>query len=109
MVLCVDEKTSLQPRTRKAPTLAAQPGQPVRVEHEYTRKGALNLLPGLIHAREGLRHHGRAQVECIAFLEHVDREIVPAITTIHVILDNIRMHKGKQVQAWLAKHPRFVL
>ena len=23
-------------------------------------------------------------------------------------MDNLRMHKGKQVQAWLAKHPRFV-
>ena len=34
MGLCVDEKTRLQPRTRKAPTLAAQPGRPVRVEHE---------------------------------------------------------------------------
>ena len=32
MVLCVDEKTSLQPRTRKAATWAAQPGKPVRVE-----------------------------------------------------------------------------
>ena len=28
MVRCVDEKTSLQPRTRPAPTLAAQPGNP---------------------------------------------------------------------------------
>jgi hypothetical protein len=27
---------------------------------------------------------------------------------IHGVLDNVRMHKGKQVQAWLAKHPRFV-
>src|SRR6185312_1735614 len=43
-VLCVDEKTSLQPRTRKSPTLAALPGLPVRVEHEYERKGALNLF-----------------------------------------------------------------
>src|SRR5439155_17157942 len=32
MVLCVDEKTSLQPRTRKSPTLPARPGLPVRVE-----------------------------------------------------------------------------
>ena len=30
------------------------------------------------------------------------------MTTIHMVLDNLRMHKGKQVQAWLAKHPRFV-
>jgi hypothetical protein len=37
MVLCVDEKTSLQPRPRQSPTLPAQPGLPVRVEHEYER------------------------------------------------------------------------
>ena len=78
MVLCVDEKTSLQPRTRKAPTLAAQPGQPVRVEHEYTRQGALNLFAGFdtrtgqVYATTAER---KRQVELIAFLEHVDREI----------------------------------
>jgi transposase len=111
MVLCVDEKTSLQPRTRKAPTLAAQPGHPVRVEHEYTRKGALNLFAGF-DTRTGTVYATTAerkrQVEFIAFLEHVDQEMAPHITTIHVVLDNVRMHKGKQVQAWLAKHPRFV-
>jgi transposase len=110
-VLCVDEKTSLQPRTRKAPTLAAHPGQPVRVEHAYTRKGALNLLAGF-DTRTGTVYATTAerkrQVEFIAFLEHVEREIAPDITTVHVVLDNVRMHKGKQVQAWLAKHPRFV-
>ena len=42
MVLCVDEKTSLQPRPRKAPTLPAQPKLPVRVEHEYQRKGVVS-------------------------------------------------------------------
>jgi DDE superfamily endonuclease/Homeodomain-like domain len=110
-VLCVDEKTSLQPRTRTAPTLAAQPGQPVRVEHEYTRKGALNLFAGF-DTRTGTVYATTAerkrQVEFMAFLEQVDREMAPHITTIHVVLDNVRMHKGKQVQAWLAKHPRFV-
>lgn len=30
------------------------------------------------------------------------------MTTIHIVLDNLRMHKGKHVQAWLAQHPRFV-
>jgi DDE superfamily endonuclease len=111
MGLCVDEKTGLQPRTRQAPTLAAQPGQPVRVEHEYTRTGALNLFAGFdtrtgqVYATAAER---KRQVECIAFLEQVDREIAPAITRMHVVLDNVRMHKGKQVQAWLAKPPRFV-
>ena len=112
MVLCVDEQTSLHPRTRQAPTLAAQPGQPVRVEHAYVRKGALNRCAGFdtrtgkVYATTAER---KRQVEFIAFLEHGDREVARHITTMHVVLDNLRMHKGKQVQAWLVKHPRFVL
>ena len=110
VVLCVDEKTSLQPRTRLAPTLPAKPGQPVRVEHEYQRKGALNLFAafdtrtGKVYARTAER---KRQIEFIAFLEQLDRDVPASITMVHVVLDNLRMHKGKQVQAWLAKHPRF--
>jgi hypothetical protein len=44
MVVCVNEKTSLQPRPRKAPTRAAQVGRAVDVEQEYSRWGALNLF-----------------------------------------------------------------
>ena len=112
VVLCADEKTSLQPRTRLAPTLPAQPGLPVRVEHEYERKGALNLLAafdtrtGTVY---GQCYERKRQVEFIQFLEHLDTEIPAPITLIHVVLDNLRVHKGKQVQAWLAERPRFQL
>jgi transposase len=111
VVLCVDEKTSLQPRPRKAPTLAAQPQRPVRVEHEYRRCGALNLFAafdtrtGKVY---GMTAERKRQAEFIAFLEQLDRRIPATVTTVHVVLDNLRMHKGKQVQAWLAEHPRFV-
>jgi transposase len=47
-------------------------------------------------------------VEFLAFLDPVDRESAPAITRIHIVLDNVHMHKGKQVQAWLTTHPRLV-
>jgi transposase len=110
MVLCVDEKTSLQPRTRKSPTLPAQPGLPVRVEHEYERKGALNLFAafdtrtGRVYAHTAER---KRQKEFLEFLEQLDREIPAEITTVHLVMDNLRMHTGKQVQAWLATHPRF--
>jgi transposase len=110
-VLCVDEKTSLQPRPRLSPTLAAGPDQPLRVEHEYQRKGALNLIAafdtrtGKVY---GYTAERKRQKEFIEFLEQLDREIPAAVTTLHIVLDNVRMHKGKQVQAWLAKHPRFV-
>lgn len=111
MVLCVDEKTSLQPRTRKSPTLPAQPGLPVRVEHEYERKGALNLFAafdtrtGKVYAHTAER---KRQKEFIEFLEKLDREIPRHITKVHLVMDNLRMHTGKQVRAWLAKHSRFV-
>jgi transposase len=110
MVLCVDEKTSLQPRPRQSPTLPAQPGLPVRVEHEYERQGALNLFAafdtrtGHVYAHTAER---KRQKEFLEFLEQLDREIPGEITKIHLVMDNLRMHTGKQVQAWLEKHPRF--
>jgi transposase len=111
VVLCVDEMTSLQPRPRQAPTLATRTGQPTRVEHEYGRCGALNLFAafdtrtGTVY---GMTASRKRQTEFIAFLEQLDRQIPASVTTIHVVLDNVRMHKGQHVQAWLAKHPRFV-
>jgi transposase len=111
MVLCVDEKTNLQPRPRKTPTKPARRGRPVQVEHEYGRCGALNLFAAF-NTRTGQVYgytaERKRQKEFIEFLEILDRDIPPEITVIHVVLDNLRMHKGKQVQAWLAKHPRFV-
>ena len=112
VILCVDEKTSLQPRPRSIPTKPALPGgQPVLLEHEYKRDGAINLFAafdtrsGQVHARTAQR---KRQIEFIAFLEQLDRDIPASVTTIHLVMDNLKVHSGKQVQAWLAKHPRFV-
>jgi transposase len=111
VVLCADEMTSLQPRPRKSKTLPTAKDRPTRVEHEYGRCGALNLFAAF-DARTGkvygLTAPRKRQAEFIAFLEQIDSEIPERVTTIHLVLDNVRMHKGKQVQAWLAKHPRFV-
>lgn len=110
IVLCVDEKTSIQPRPRIAPTLPARTGgEPVRVEHGYKRKGALNLLASF-NTRTGevmgiLRTRKR-QVEFIELLEKIEQETAAHITLIRIICDNVSVHKGKKVQAWLKKHPR---
>ena len=111
MVLCVDEKTNLQPRPRKAKTLPALPDLPVRLEHEYERKGAVNLFAAFDTRTGkvwGLSYERKRQEEFIDFLEYLDKEIASYITTIHLVLDNLSVHKGKKVQAWLIKHPRFV-
>ena len=112
VVLSADEMTSLQPRTRTAPTQPAQPGRAVQLEHEYGRKGARNLFAafntrtgqvfGVLFAR-------KRQVEFLALLEGLSAQFDASITTIHLICDNVSVHHGKLVQAWLATHPRVVL
>jgi hypothetical protein len=111
IVLCVDEKTSLQPRTRLHPTLPAGPdGRPNLIEHEYKRCGALQLFSafdtrtGNVYGRTFDR---KRQVEFIAFLEGIEADTPASITAIHLVMDNVPTHHGKQVQAWLRKHPRF--
>jgi transposase len=114
MVVCVDEKTSLQPRTRKHPTRPAQPGLPVRVEHEYHRvgKGALHLFAGF-DTRSGkvwaITRGGRRQAEFIEFLTHLNQHLPRSKTCVHIVLDNLPVHHGQLVKAWLEAHPRFVL
>jgi hypothetical protein len=111
VVLSVDEKTNLQPRPRLAPTRPVAPGQPVRLEHEYRRTGALNLLAafdtrtGRVYAVTAER---KRQAEFIELLEKLEQEIPATVTSIHVVLDNARMHTGRLVRQWLAAHPRVV-
>lgn len=110
-VLSLDEKTSLQPRTRTSPTRPARPGgKPVQLEHEYQRKGALNLLAAFDTRTGdviGICRQRKRQVEFIELLEAIDRDTPSTTTMIYLVLDNVITHKGKRVRAWLAKHPRF--
>lgn len=109
-VLSVDENTSIQARKRIADIMPAKPGKIVYCEHEYERKGALNLLAAF-DTRTGKVYgkcYGRKrQVEFINFLEYLDAEIPEEKKKIIIVCDNVPMHKGKQVQEWLKKHPRF--
>jgi transposase len=113
LVLSVDEKTSLQPRPRHAPTRPAQPQHlPNRYEHEYKRAGALNLFAAFDTRSGQVYGHcydRKRQREFIGFLEALDREIDEQISTIHLVCDNVSTHHGKEVRTWLAKHPRFVM
>jgi hypothetical protein len=111
LVLSLDEMTSLQPRPRRVATRPAQPGRPVQVEHEYTRAGATHLFAafdtrsGRVY---GLTVRRKRQVEYLSLLEHLNQTIPAAVTTIHLLADNVSVHHGKLVRQWLATHPRFV-
>ena len=68
-VLSVDEKTSVQARARRHPSLAPAPGRNARVEHEYGRAGALQYFAawdvhrgkifGRCEAKTGIEPFGR--------------------------------------------------
>jgi transposase len=111
-VICADEHTSIQPRPRLSPTRPAKPGCPTTVEHEYRRCGALNLL-GALDTRTGQVWgeiaERKRQVEFLALLSRIDSDLPASVTRVYLIVDNVRMHTGKQVLAWLTAHPRFEL
>ncbi len=102
-VFCVDEKTAIQALDRRDPILPFSPGRAERHGFEYVRNGTLSLFAafntqsGEVLGKTAERHTSR---EFVTFL----REIVasqPSGRKIHVILDNLSVHKAKIVQEYL--------
>jgi hypothetical protein len=112
-IVSLDELTSIQPRTRSSATKPALPGlKPVLLEHEYERKGAWNLFAAFdIQTGEVIAqlHRRKRQVETIALFEAIDKATPRTVKTIHLICDNISIHKGKLARQWLERHPRFTM
>jgi transposase len=111
LVLCVDEKPSIQALERTAPVLPMRPGQVERRTHDYVRHGttdlfaALEVATGKVIGACRRRHRAR---EFRAFLDLVDRG-VPSDLEVHLVLDNASTDKAPTVQRWLAKRPRYRL
>ena len=90
VVMCVDEKTSIQALDRTQPSLPMRPGQIERRTHDYKRHGVTDLFAALSLATGQVVHQTRAQhraVEFRKFLDLID-ESVPADLAVHVVLDN---------------------
>jgi transposase len=111
VVLCVDEKSSIQALDRTAPVLPLLPGTPARRSHDYTRHGttnldaALNVASGLVISQLTPRHRA---IEFKRFLARIDSQ-VPAGLEVHVICDNSSTHTTPEIRRWLVRHPRFQL
>jgi transposase len=109
LVLCADEKTSVQALDRTQPGLPMVKGRLGTMTHDYKRNGtttlfaALEMAEGHIIARCMNRHRHQ---EWIKFLNLVDRQ-TPQKLHLHLIVDNYSTHKHPQVKAWFKRHPRF--
>ena len=110
IVLCADEKSSVQALDRTQASLPMKKGRGQTMTHDYKRNGtttlfaALNVLTSMVIGQCLPRH----RQEFLKFLRTIDRE-VPKGLQIHVILDNYATHKHTDVAQWFDKHPRFHL
>lgn len=112
-VLSADEKTSIQARGRRHPTLPPGPHQAIRVEHEYCRGGALQYLAawdvhraavfGRCEARTGKAAFGRLVDDVMA------QEPYCSARRVFWVVDNGSSHRGTgAAQALQARHPTVI-
>jgi hypothetical protein len=113
-VLSADEKTSIQVRRRRHPTLPTGPFQATRFEHEYARGGALQYLAAWdVHRAEVF---GRCEPRTgkAAFGRLVDQvmeqEPYRSARRVFWIVDNGPSHRGQRAADELRdRHPRVVI
>jgi transposase len=94
IVLCMDEKSSVQALDRTQPSLPMVKGRAATMTHDYQRHGtttlfaALDVLTGKVIGSCLPRHRHE---EFLKFLNTVERQ-VPQGLTVHMILDNYATH-----------------
>ena len=106
LVICVDEKPSIQALERKTGYVQTSSGKIVRgLKSTYKRHGTINLFAALNVASGVVQSKTtptKKRPDFQAFMAEVVAEI-PAGKAIHVILDNYSTHKKNH--DWLAAHP----
>lgn len=108
LVLCVDEKTQIQALDRTQPLLPLKPGNPKRMTATYKRNGTVSLIAALsVHSGEILADtmESNNTVNFLKFLKKIDRTY--RRKRIHIIVDNLSVHKNKEVKKWLEGKRKF--
>ena len=106
-VLCVDEKPSIQALDRTQPLLPLRARKPRSWTNEYVRHGTQTLLAALEIATGNVVAHVRDCRTTVDFLSFME-EVVSSypLRELHVILDNLNIHKNEAAKQWLLRHPR---
>jgi len=103
IVLCVDEKTQIQALDRTQPVLPLKEKAPKRMTATYKRNGTVSLIAALaVHTGEVTAKTipSNNAVNFLSFLKKLDRTY--RNRTLHIIVDNLAVHKNKAVKEWLA-------
>ena len=113
-VISTDEKTSVQARRRKLPTLPMASGRPMRLEHEYFREGAWTYLAawdvhraklfGRCENKSGIAPTDRLMAEVMT------QEPYQSAHRVFWIMDNCSAHRGqKAAQRIRSQWPNAIL
>jgi len=107
LVLCVDEKPSIQALDRTQPLLPLRAKKRRAWTNEYVRHGTQTLLAALEIATGKVVAHVRDRRTTVDFLSFMD-EVVRSypLGELHVVLDNLNIHKNEAAKQWLLRHPR---
>jgi transposase len=107
LVLCVDEKPSIQALDRTQPLLPLRAKQPRAWTNEYVRHGTQTLLAALEIATGKVVAHVRDRRTTVDFLSFMDDVVTSyPLGDLHVVLDNLNIHKNDAAKHWLLAHPR---
>lgn len=110
IVLSVDEKTQMQALDRSQPELPLRSGQPKRLTATYKRNGTVSLIAALAV------HEGEVTAQTIdknnhdnflKFLKKLYRKYPGK--HLHIIADNLNVHKHHKVKEWLASKKRVTM
>ena len=106
IVLCVDEKSGIQALDRTQPGLPLRAKRPRTWTNEYVRHGTQALLAALEIATGRVIGHVKDRRTSKNFLRFMN-DVVAAFPNrdLHVILDNLNIHKNTAAQRWLKRHP----
>ena len=113
-VLSADEKTSIQARRRCHPSTPPVPGQPMRVEHEYERGGALAYLAAWDVRRGGVSGRCEATTGKAAFGRLVDQVMSQppyhSARRVFWVVDQGSSHRGEKAARELReRYPTLIL
>lgn len=103
LVICVDEKTQIQALDRTQPELPLKAGNPKRQTATYKRNGTVSLIAALaVHSGEitAKTMESNNAENFLKFLKTLDRKY--RNKKLHIIADNLSIHKHKDVKQWLA-------
>lgn len=107
LVLCVDEKTGIQALDRTQPLLPLSAKKPRSWTNEYVRHGTQSLLAALEIASGQVVAHVKQRRTSVNFLRFLN-QVVQAFPgrELHMVLDNLNIHKNAAAQRWLQRNPR---